>query len=354
LVSDNILVEKLLLGEAVRGYHLSLKASRYSSGYIASMEICLRGLAEYARAHRWPGVSRITTLHIEEYLVYLQERPSQLGKRSPKPRLSASSVETHYRRLKTFFAWLKQRGYIETNPLDLIQHPKIEERVIPTVPDQQILDLLELVDPRHARTPAERFRALRNRAIIWLLVDTPIRRAELAGLSVDNIDLDAGTVTVMGKGRRERVMPLGETSLLALWDYLQVRQSRLTHLWLDEHGYPLTAEGIYIFLKRLGKRAGILNLHAHRFRHTFATSYLRSGGSERYLRIVGGWRRIPDTYFRTIDAEDVARAHRQLSPGDRLSQQLKAHGRSGSKTGLLESRGPLELRVKKKKSFQIK
>jgi site-specific recombinase XerD len=230
LVSDNILAEKLLLGEVVKGYHLSLRASRYSPSYIVSMEICLRCLADYARTHRWPEVSKITTLHIEEYLVYLQERPSQLGKRSPKPRLSASSVETHYRRLKTFFAWLKQRSYIEANPFDLIQHPKIEERVIPTVSDQQILDLLELVNPRHARTPAERFRALRNRAIIWLLVDTPIRRGELAQLTVDSVNLDAGTVKVMGKGRRERIMPLGETSLLALWDYLQVRNSRLSHL----------------------------------------------------------------------------------------------------------------------------
>ena len=288
------------------------------------MEICLRCLGEYACAHRWPGVSKITALHVEKYLVYLQVRPSQLGKRSPKPRLSASSVETHYRRLKTFFAWLKQHGYIEANPFDLIQHPKIEERVIPTVSDQQILDLLELVDPRLARTRGERFRALRNRAIIWLLVDTPIRRAELAGLSVDSVDLNAGTLKVMGKGRRERIMPLGETSLLALWDYLQVRNSRLSHLWLDEHGYPLAAQGIYMLLKRLGKRAGIPNLHTHRFRHTFATGYLRSGGSERYLRIVGGWRRIPGTYFRTIDAEDVARVHRQLSPGDRLSQRLKS------------------------------
>jgi hypothetical protein len=94
-----------------------------------------------------------------------------------------------------------------------------------------------------------------------------------------------------------------------------------------------------MLLKRLGKRAGILNLHAHRFRHTFAISYLRSGGSERYLRIVGGWRRIPDTYFRTIDAEDVARAHRQLSSGDRLSQRLKERSRGRSKTGFVSIEG---------------
>jgi len=130
-------------------------------------------------------------------------------------------------------------------------------------------------------------------------------------------------VKVMGKGRRERWMPLGGTSLLALWEYLQVRNSRLPNLWLDEHGHPLASQAIYMLVKRLGQRAGIPNLHTHRFRHTFATSYLRSGGPERYLRIIGGWRGIPETYFRTLGAEDVARAHRELSSGDRLAERLQ-------------------------------
>ena len=130
-------------------------------------------------------------------------------------------------------------------------------------------------------------------------------------------------------------MPLGEASLIALWDYLQARGSRSPHLWLDEHGHPLAAEAIYILLKRLGERAGIPNLHTHRFRHTFATSYLRNGEAERYLRIVGGWRRIPETYFCTLGAEDVARAHQQLSPGDRLAEQIRGHSRKRGKTGSL-------------------
>lgn len=220
---------------------------------IESVEMCLRFLANYGEAHGWPEVSKLATSHIEEYLVSLQERPRWVGKSEEQRSVSASSVETHYRRIKTFFNWLVKRGHVSTNPLDLIQHPRVDERVIPTVADHQILDLLELVDPRHARTAAERFRAFRNRAIVWLLVDTPIRRGELAGLDVDDIDLDAATVKVMGKGRWERLMPLGETSLLALWDYLRLRNSRLPQLWLDEHSHPLADEGIYMLLKRLGK-----------------------------------------------------------------------------------------------------
>ncbi len=72
-----------------------------------------------------------------------------------------------------------------------------------------------------------------------------------------DVDLDAAMVQVMGKGRQERWMPLGETSLVALWDYLQVRRSRLSHLWLGEDGRPLATAAIYVLLKRLGKRAGI-------------------------------------------------------------------------------------------------
>jgi site-specific recombinase XerD len=296
------------------------------------MEMVLRLLAEYAEAQRWPEVSQITVSHIEQYLVFLRERPRWFGKRGDqKVPVSDSSVESHYRRLKTFFRWLVERGHISENPLDLIKHPKFEERVVPTVSERELLALLELVNPKHVRTEAEKFRAYRNRAIIWLLIDTPIRRDELGSLRVEDVDLDAAMVKVMGKGRRERFMPLGETSLTALWDYLQVRRSRLPQLWLGDDGHPLVSLAIYILLKRLGERAGVSNLHTHRFRHTFATTYLRNGGPERYLRIVGGWRRIPETYFRTLGVEDVARAHRQLSPGDRLAEQLREHGHTKAK-----------------------
>ena len=239
----------------------------------------LRLLVDYAEAQGWAEVSRLTASHLEEYLVHLQQRPRWFGARDPqKVLVSASSVETRYRRLKTFFNWLAERRHVEGNPLDLVKHPRFDERVIPTVSEMEMTNLLELVNPRHSRTEAEKFRALRNRAIVWLLIDTPARRGELAEMRVDDIDLDGAMVKVMGKGRRERWMPLGETSLLALWDYMQVRNSRLPNLWLDEHGHPLESEAIYIFLKRLGQRAGIANLHTHRFRQYVESYYMGSAG----------------------------------------------------------------------------
>ena len=88
----------------------------------------LRLLADYGDAQRWPGIASLTASDIEEYLVYLQERPRLFKEReATKARpVSSSHVETQYRRIKTFFRWLVERGHATSNPLDLIRHPKVE------------------------------------------------------------------------------------------------------------------------------------------------------------------------------------------------------------------------------------
>ena len=111
-----------------------------------------------------------------------------------------------------------ERGHVEDNPLWLIERPRVQERTVPTVSEQQMLDLLTLLDPALARTPAHRFRLLRNRAVLFLLWDTPGRRDEVATLDLDGVDLDAGTIMVMGKGRKERYMPIGDTARSVLWE----------------------------------------------------------------------------------------------------------------------------------------
>ena len=98
----------------------------------------------------------------------------------------------------------------------------------------------------------------------------------------------------------------------------------MTPLWVDHRGRALGPEWLYQMVKRLGERAGIPDLHTHRFRHTFAMNALRSGMPERVLELIGGWERIPDTYLRTLDAGDAAEFHRQMSQGDRVMAQQSA------------------------------
>ena len=122
-------------------------------------------------------------------------------------------------------------------------------------------------------------------------------------------------------------MPIGAAARSVLLDYLYEREklSPATNaLWVSEHRKELLSGRVFQILKRLGKRAGIANLHTHRFRHTYAVNALRAGMPERVLQIVGGWKKIPDTYFRTLGAEDAIEFHRQVSPGDRLGRMPSA------------------------------
>ena len=89
-------------------------------------------------------------------------------------------------------------------------------------------------------------------------------------------------------------------------------------LWVSEQGEALLPNGIWQLLKRLATRANIEGMHPHRFRHSYAINALRAGMPEQVLKIVGGWRKIPETYFKTLGEEDAIEFHRQVSPGDRL------------------------------------
>jgi site-specific recombinase XerD len=321
--------------DARKGFLISLRASnRYSPKYLDGLEQTIGFLATYADENRWPGVEHITTSHIEEYLTWLQTRERWFGDRSKaaKP-YSQSSLETQYRRLKRFFNWLVERDHVEKNPLNLIPHPHIDERVVSTVSELEIVKLLKLTDPVHARTHTEAFLITRNRAVLYVLWDTPARKTELGTLTVESVDMDVRAILGFGKGLREHWLPLGKAALDALWTYMQMRVERGTTsnlLWVDKDGNGMNPDWLRHMLKRLGEAAGVPGLHPHRFRHTYAVNALRAGMPERILMINGDWKKIPATYFKTLDAEDVARFHREISPGDRLGQG-NGSGRQGQR-----------------------
>ena len=117
----------------------------------------------------------LTTSHLEDYLADFADRHKWFGEKGPRSTVSQTYVESQYRRPKRFFNWLVSRSHIEKNPLDLIPHPKVDRRVIPTVSDRKIDTLLALVNPKLFDTRSRRFRAIRDRAILIMLIDTPGR-----------------------------------------------------------------------------------------------------------------------------------------------------------------------------------
>ncbi len=325
MVPDRLLVGErygLSLGEATRGFLISMQApGRYSQKYLDDLAFTLSLLNDYALGRDWPPTVDVTTSHVEEFLLALRKRDALFPRL--KKKLAASTIETHYRRLKRFFGWLVERDYIDRNPVDLIPHPKIPERVTPAFSEREALAMFELTNPRHARTDDERFRAVRDTAVLMILFDTPARRGELTGLRLGDVDLDEGFIRVVGKGDKERAMPISAVTREGLWAYFQVRAERepkTDALWTNVVGEAMHPDWVYRFLRRLGKRANIDRVFTHRFRHNFANKWLRSQGGERTLEVLGGWSRIPATYTRSVDAFVAREIHRRISPMASLAE----------------------------------
>lgn len=178
--------------------------------------------------------------------------------------------------------------------------------------------------------PGKTFEDRRDAALIRLFFDTGFRRAEVAALrytpnapETNDVDLDQGLVTVMGKGRRQRTVPISTKTIKALDRYVRARASRsyahLPALWLARKG-ALTESGISQALKERGKLAGLPGLHPHQLRHTFAHAWLSAGEGENALMQLAGWRSraMIDRYGAKAAADRAVAAHRRARPGDRV------------------------------------
>ena len=203
----------LSLRDSGKWFIKSLRASnRYSEGYLASLETTVSMVAFYAEEQGWPGVREITVDHMEDYFAYLQGRIRWFGGRTyaePK-RLSKGHINAQYRRLHRFFNWLVECGYTDEHPLTHIEPPSLDEKTVPVVTEDQTRDLLTVSDPALARTSAHHLRLVRDRAMLYAFWNTPGRLAEIAKLRLGDVDLANGTLSVMGKGRKERKMPIGD------------------------------------------------------------------------------------------------------------------------------------------------
>lgn len=292
------------LDRLARSFERHLRAENKAA---KTVETYCEGVSQFLAHLAAAGVDAaqaVSRAHIEDFITGL------LATRS------AATANNRFRALQQFFKWMASEEYIAVDPMAKMKPPHVPEQPVPVLPIPDISALLATCDSKS-------FEDRRDEAIIRTLADTGVRRNELLGLTVRDVDLDDNVLSVVGKGRRRRDVPFGKRTAKVLDRYERLRSGHnhgdLDAFWLARKG-PFGSSGIAIMLKRRAKEAGLDAIHPHQFRHTFAHQWLSSGGQEGDLKRLAGWRSpsMVARYGASAADERARQSHRQFSLGDRI------------------------------------
>jgi len=249
--------------------------------------------------------ARITPEVVRSFLVRLSER-----------RLALSSIARHLVSVKMFLRFLFTTGVLVDDIAALLDTPKKWHNLPRTLRARQVEALLA------APQPGEPFYA-RDRAIVEMLYATGMRVSELADLTIDNLNLRIGYVRVFGKGRRERIVPLGTHAMQATEQYLRSLRRILAEAGEDEQrvflsrtGRPLDRTNIWRLVNRYASIAGLAGpVGPHTLRHCFATHMLEGGADLRIVQELLGHRDVATTQIYThVDSSRLKAIHQRFHP----------------------------------------
>ena len=318
--TNNATVYKL--AKLIDYYEVCNRAEGKSPKTISWYSANLRHFHSYLKSRQITDeIDSIDTRLLREYVLYLfkrtsyQDHPYTPTKNTP---LSTATIHGHVRTLRAFFGWLTKEEFIHQNPATGLKPPKLDHKVITILSDEEIRTIISTFNPQH---PSD----ARNQAILMMLLDAGLRIGEIVRLKMDDLHLDEGIIKVLGKGRKERFVPIGSSSQRVLQRYLfryRPRQadSQNEYVFLSTGGKPLTENSLKLMFARLGRRSGVKRLHAHLCRHTFATKFLINGGDVFTLQQILGHSTLEMVrHYVNLASNHVALQHRRFSPLDRLN-----------------------------------
>ncbi|MFC1892937.1 tyrosine-type recombinase/integrase [Chloroflexota bacterium] len=201
--------------------------------------------------------------------------------------------------------------------LSILQLPKAPALIIEPLTPEEIAIILDAIDQKKES-------GRRNHVIVVLMLDTGLRASEVAGAKLKDFNPMEGCIKVMGKGKKERIVPVGTIVLTALSEYItyvrpEIAAPDCDSLFVSENSKPITVNALKLFFSRLAEKSGITRLHAHLCRHTFAINYLLNGGDIFSLKEILGHSSLEmvNRYLHFTKAQITAR-HREFSPIDRM------------------------------------
>lgn len=266
-----------------------LKVERgLSENTIASYGIDLKLFLEYLRKNEIPSFKQVNKEIIVNYM--------QSEKNNNK---ANSSILRSVSSLRKFFQYLAQEKIIEKDPMLLIDTPKKKQHLPQVLTKEEVEKLL------HSPNTGQVL-GLRDRAMLELMYATGLRISEIINLKLEDLHLTMGTLQTLGKGHKERIVPVGDEAIKWVNRYLEearpklLKQKRSNYLFLNFHGNNLTRQGVWKNLKAEVRKAGIQkNITPHTLRHSFATHILENGADLRIVQELLGHADISTTQIYT-------------------------------------------------------
>ena len=303
------------LSDGLRIYRVLARAENRSPRTVEWISNSVRYFMEFLGGD--PDLGTISAADLRNFVLALQQTRTYRRHpfRQPQEALvSQATIQCYARAVRALFGHLYRDGYISANPMERVRMPRVDEKTIPSLSQKQVELLLSQPDQKTDH-------GFRDYTVMLALVDTGIRVGELAKIKESDVDLEDGFLKVMGKTRRERLVPFGKRLTKALLKYQnRHRPDPLGNAsyFLTLEGAPLSENRVERVVRQYGVGAG-LHVWPHLLRHTFALLYIRNGGDPVTLQKIMGHSTLSMTirYLNMIGA-DLKAAHEKFSPGDRL------------------------------------